>query len=163
MQIRDEEAGDHEGISALITAAFAEAAHRDGNEAALVMSLRAAEALLLSLVAGEDGRLIGHIAASPCRIGASSGYGLIAPVSVLPARQGSGIGARLMRAALRRLEEAGCQGVALVGDPAWYQRFGFAAKDGLTCRGVPSGYVLSRGLACPAPVGALELHPAFNA
>lgn len=162
MQIRDERREDEERISALITAAFLEAPHRDGNEACLVSGLRAAQALLLSLVAEEVGQLIGHIAASPCRIGGQSGYALIAPVSVLPARQGQGIGSALMQAALHRLEAARVPGAALVGDPRYYQRFGFAVRAGLGCAGIPSDYVLSRGLTGAAPVGELDLDPVFS-
>ncbi|WP_112309081.1 GNAT family N-acetyltransferase [Pseudogemmobacter bohemicus] len=163
MQIRDETTGDHGAIAALITLAFREAPHRDGNEAALVGRLRDSDALILSLVAEVAGQIIGHIAASPCGIGGQSGFALIAPVSVLPGFQGKRVGSGLMEAALGRLRDAGYPGAALVGDPGYYGRFGFASRDGLGCAGIPPDYVLSRGLTGSAPAGLLGLHPAFTA
>lgn len=79
-------------------------------------ALRAANELTLSIVAEERGQIIGHVALSPVTITdgqerqAEGWYGL-EPVSVLPHRQGQGIGSRLMAQALRAMQAA-------VGRPA---------------------------------------------
>lgn len=163
MQIRPEQPQDHSAIAALTSEAFRNAPHSGGNEAAIIEALRADQALILSLVAEAAGGagLTGHISASRCRIGTAD-QALIAPVSVLPAHQGQGIGSALIRAALEALRLQGWPGVALVGDPAFYARFGFQARPGLSCEGIPAEYVQSLSLgSAPAPVGPLILHPAF--
>ena len=161
MQIREERPEDHKAIATLTSEAFRSAPHSGGNEAAIIAALRSADALILSLVAEGEGGLLGHISASRCTIGGEA-RALIAPVSVLPAHQGQGIGAALIRAALEALRAAGWQGVALVGDPAFYARFGFQARAGLSCEGIPAEYVQSLSLsAAPAPTGPLTLHEAF--
>ncbi|NPD16191.1 N-acetyltransferase [Xinfangfangia sp. D13-10-4-6] len=162
MRIRDASPEDRAPIMALITRAFLTAPHRDGNEAELFKALEVSGALILSLLAGRGGELIGHLAASLCRIGTEGAFALIAPLSVAPEAQGAGIGAALMREALARLQAQGLQGAALVGDPGYYGRFGFAAQPGLTCAGIPDEFVLSLGFGRPAPIGALQLPAAFG-
>lgn len=51
----------------------------------------------------------------------------LAPLAVLPGRQGWGIGSALVRAALARAKEVGWAAAFVLGDPAYYGRFGFAA------------------------------------
>lgn len=162
MQIRDERAGDAETVAALITEAFATAPHAGGNEAEIVAALREAGALSLSFVADEAGALLGHVAASPAAVGLVSGWACIAPVSVLPTWQGQGIGADLMRAALTGLRAHGFEGAVLVGDPAYYSRFGFRAHPGLTAAGIPDAYVLGLAFGASAPSGEIAFHPAFG-
>lgn len=158
IKIRDERAADAAAISALTTAAFANAPHSDGTEAAIIDALRANEALALSLVAEDDaGAIVGHIAFSPVTITDANGqvvqgwYGL-GPVSVSPARQGEGIGAALIREGLARLQASGANGCVLLGDPAYYARFGFIADAGPTYPGPPPEYF--QALAFPGHVMA---------
>ncbi|MDD3443829.1 MAG: N-acetyltransferase, partial [Zavarzinia sp.] len=113
MQIRDETAGDIPAISRVVTEALRLLAQSTGTEAAIVDRLRAADALTLSLVAEEDGEVIGYLAASAARIGTQDGWGLIGPLAVLPSKHRQGIGSALMAEALRRLR-ATCRGAALV-------------------------------------------------
>lgn len=159
MLIRTENPGDEAAIAALINAAFAAAPHAGGNEAAIVARLRAAGALRLSLVA-EAGGILGHIGASPATVGGEGGWACIAPVSVLPGRQGQGIGSRLMAAALDRLRAGGWKGAVLAGDPGYYGRFGLKARPGLRAEGIPDDYVLGLGFTAE-PVGRIVFHPAF--
>ena len=98
--------------------------------------LRAQGALALSLVAEEEGEVIGYLAVSAARIGTQDGWGLIGPLVVLPSRHRQGIGTALMAEAIRRLR-ATSRGAALVGDPAYYSRFGFRAFLGLSVAGCP--------------------------
>jgi putative acetyltransferase len=124
--IRGATAGDSASIRAVHVAAFPTAA-----EAALVEQLERDGDAVLSLVALEDERIVGHILMSRMT---AEGDGRplravgLAPVAVLPERQGQGIGSRLVRAAVERMREAGEALVFLVGEPAYYRRFGFEAS-----------------------------------
>ena len=131
IQVRSERVVDHEQVFALQTAAFGQS-----DEAELVSALRASTHPQLSLVAELEGELVGHIFFSPVHIESSvavSSCVALGPVGVLPARQGCGVGSALIRAGLDRCAESGWQAVFLVGDPAFYARFGFvlAAPRGL--------------------------------
>ena len=100
MILRAEMPGEAAAIGALITAAFATAAHADGTEAAIMGRLRDSGDLLLSRVAENAGGLLGHIAASPVIIGGVAGWACIAPVSVAPAAKRLGVGTAVMVAAV---------------------------------------------------------------
>ena len=52
-------------------------------------------------------------------------------------------------------------GVGLVGDPAYYGRFGFAARPGLSCEGVPDAYVQALAFEEPPVWKSIVFHPAF--
>lgn len=167
-----EDGGDAGEIRSVTAAAFDGIERSDGREAAIVDALRDADALTLSLVAVRSGWVIGHIAASPVTLdgdstGDSRWFGL-GPLSVSPAHQGEGIGAALMRAALEALDEVeGAAGAVLLGDPSYYDRFGFAAREGLVMDGLPDKYAehfqalrLDGGSGYPHAV--VRYHPAFG-
>ena len=161
MLIRDETPGDVSAIGRIVTEAMRLLPQATGTEAAIVERLRADDALLLSLVAEDDGEVIGHLAASAARIGAQEGWGLIGPLAVLPARHAQGIGSALMAEALRRLRTT-CRGAALVGDPGYYGRFGFRAFPGFGVAGCPPEVVQALPFDGAAPRGELIHHPAFG-
>jgi putative acetyltransferase len=161
MLIRDETANDIPAISKLITEAFLTLAQSTGTEASLVEALRAKGAFELSLVAEERGEVIGHLAASAARIGGEDGWSLIGPLAVLPPRHRQGIGTALMEEALRRLRKTS-RGAALVGDPAYYGRFGFRAFSGLSLPGFPPEVVQALPFDGFEPHGELFCHPAFG-
>ena len=89
---------------------------------------------VISLVAEIDRDVVGHVLFSEVAIarGARRGVGL-APVAVLPRMQGRGIGSRLIGAGLAAAAELGYDFVAVLGEPAYYRRFGFtiASRAGL--------------------------------
>ncbi len=161
MLIRDETPGDIPAIGRVVTEAMRLLPQATGTEAAIVERLRVAGALALSLVAEDEGRVVGYLAASAARIGRQDGWGLIGPLAVWPARQRQGIGSALMAAALGRLWATG-RGAALVGDPAYYRRFGFRAFPGLTVAGCPPEVVQALPFDGSAPQGELIHHPAFG-
>ena len=100
--------------------------------------MRAANALTISLVAEIDGRVVGHIAFSPVTISDDSkGWYGLGPVSVLPEYQKQGIGKILINKGLSMLKESDGQGCVLVGDPAYYKRFGFRNIPNLVYEGIP--------------------------
>lgn len=161
MLIRDETPGDIPAIGRVVTEAMRLLPQATGTEAAIVERLRAAGALTLSLVAEDEGEVIGYLAASAARIGRQEGWGLIGPLAVLPARHRQGIGSALMAEALGWLR-ATSRGAALVGDPAYYGRFGFRAFPGLTVEGCPPEVVQALPFDGSAPQGELIHHPAFG-
>lgn len=101
-------------------------------EARLVDALRISGNLSLSLVAVDELEVIGHVAISPVSLeraaGNVTGLGL-GPVAVLPRRQGEGVGSALIRAALEKCRDLGARFVVVLGEPAYYQRFGFRAAS----------------------------------
>ena len=162
MQIRDEQPGDEDAIRQLVAAAFRDHPHSDQREHFLIDALRASGAMTCALVADENGAPIGHIAFSPVKIGGTSQnwYGL-GPVAVTPARQRSGIGQALVQAGLARLKSTTAAGCVVLGDPAFYTRFGFEARPQLTFAGAPAEYFLSLPFGPAVPAGAVEYHPSF--
>lgn len=161
MIIRNERSADHAAIRRIVTEAFATVPYSRQTEAAIVDALRAAGDMTLSLVA-EDGDPVGHVVFSPAIVGdgrAEGWYG-VGPLAVRPDRQGRGIGTALVRAGLDRLKAAA--GCVLVGDPAFYGRFGFRTDPGLTLPGVPPEVLLALPLAGKFPAGTVRFHPAFG-
>ena len=123
VDVREAVAGDAAAIRDVHLAAFPTALEAD-----LVERLQRDGDALLSLVADEDGRIVGHIFMSRMT---ASGEGRdyravgLAPVAVLPERQKAGIGGRLIRAALAAMAAQGEELVFVLGEPVYYRRFGF--------------------------------------
>lgn len=163
MHIRPERRQDALTISQLTTEAFANAPYSGGNEARIVEALRDADAMTLSLVAEEGDRIVGHIAFSPVQIDGRpvDWYGL-GPVSVAPDRQGQGIGGALIREGLDGLRRIGARGCVLLGDPAYYGRFGFVSDPGLTYMRYASPYLQRLVLAGDPPSGDVTYHAGFG-
>ncbi|MBN9059469.1 GNAT family N-acetyltransferase [Kaistia sp. MMO-174] len=165
MTIRDETTGDQKVIREVIAIAFCSAAHSSQREGDLVDALRAAGALAVSLVAEEDGKVVGHIAFSPVTInGVNEGWYGLGPVAVLPALQGRGLGRALIEAGLERIRSLGAGGCVLLGEPEFYQRFGFRADPRLKLSGPPPEYFMALPLATgrAAPEGEVRYHTAFD-
>ncbi|SHI85015.1 GNAT family N-acetyltransferase [Wenxinia saemankumensis] len=160
--ITDERPADAAAIRALVESAFAGAPYASGNEGRIVDGLRADGDMTFSLVAVQDGVVVGHLAASPARVGTAPGWLAIGPLAVAPALQRQGIGSRLLEAALQRATRAGAPGLVLVGDPGYYGRFGFAAAPGLTYRATDAHHILRRTLAGPAATGEIRFAPALQ-
>jgi putative acetyltransferase len=103
-------------------------------ESRLVDLLRDAGRLSVSLVAVLDDTIVGHVAFSPVTTAAQNiGIGL-APVAVLEAYRRRRIAARLIQLGLATCRDAGFSWAVVLGDPAYYSRFGFrpAPDFGLT-------------------------------
>src|SRR3990172_6498 len=126
MIIRPETLGDHDSIRNILIAAFANHPYSHQTEHLIVEALRADDALTVSLVAEVDGTVVGQIAFSPLSIdGKDCGWLALGPVAVLPSYQRQGIGQALVNEGLKTIRSIGVQGCVLVGDPAFYRRFGF--------------------------------------
>jgi putative acetyltransferase len=126
MLIRREVPEDIDSIRAVTARAFDGMPFSNGSEARLVDELRADPGWIpqLSLVAVVDSAVVGHVVCTRATIAGRPALGL-GPLSVDPPWQGRGVGSALVHAALGgadALEEAA---VVLLGDPAYYHRFGF--------------------------------------
>lgn len=130
MTIRTERKADFTLLYDFVKTAFATAKVSDGTEQDFVNHLRAGAGYLpeLALVAEEDGVIIGHIMLTKMQIDTTQGAHpalLLAPLSVALAWRNKGVGSALVKEALRRAVLLGYEAVFLVGDPAYYSRFGF--------------------------------------
>jgi putative acetyltransferase len=163
MQIRQERPQDAATIRALTDVAFKGMPFSDQTEAKVIDALRSAGALTLSLVATEGGEIVGHVAFSPVKItGETSEWYGLGPVSVWPDRQRTGIGQALIREGLQRLQSMSAGGCVLLGDPAYYSRFGFESDPALYDVGAPPGTFQRLTLNGSQPRGAVSFHPAFD-
>lgn len=122
MAIRYPTASDHEAIDSVVTAAFGRP-----DEARLVARLRADEDVMFELVAEADGEIVGHILFSRLWADRFELYGALAPLAVHPRRHRQGLGSKLVRSGIECAREFGCFGLLVLGDPAYYGRFGFSA------------------------------------
>ena len=126
MFIRPETPEDIDEIDAVVEAAFGRPA-----EAKLVRLLRASDVFVpeLSLVAVEDGAVVGHVMITHATLTSEAGKErrilLLAPLAVRPDRQRDGIGGALVNAGLAAADARGEPLVVLLGHPQYYPRFGF--------------------------------------
>jgi putative acetyltransferase len=145
LAVRPERPADRAAIHALVAGAFPTDA-----EARLVDLLRASARLAVSLVAVDAGEIVGHVAFSPVTVAAGAGGVGLAPLAVAESRRGRGVGGVLVRAGLDACRAAGWRWVVVLGEPAYYGRFGFAAAV---------GFGLDDDYAGGAAFQALELVP----
>ena len=126
MLIRRETPSDHQAVFGVHNAAFATADGTSAHEATLVEDLRAAGDIIapLSLVAELDGHVVGHVLGSLAHIDNRPSVGL-APLGVLPGEQNKGVGSALMHAVLAAADALNLPEAVLLGDAAYYRRFGF--------------------------------------
>jgi putative acetyltransferase len=129
IEIREERPDDIVAVRDLNKRAFGQ-----DQEANIVDALRNNGAALLSLVATVDDRVVGHIMYSPLSVGDINGAAL-GPMAVIPEHQRQGIGSKLVEAGNRKLKDAGCRFIIVVGHADYYPRFGFtpASEHGIKC------------------------------
>jgi len=124
MDIRESGPGDRGAIEALYPEVFPQE-----DLLPLVRALLNEGATVLSLVALIDEAPVGHGIFTRCRIeGGDAPVALLGPVAVLPEMQKRGIGSALIRDGLTRLKTEGAAQVYVLGNPAYYGRFGFAPE-----------------------------------
>ena len=162
MIIREEARQDDDGISALLSAAFERPA-----EAVLVGALREAGDLAFAGVAAIGDEIIGYAAFS--KMTAPFPALGLGPVATSTPHRRAGTASALIRWGLARAESENWRAVFVLGDPAFYQRFGF---DAALARGFVSPYAgphfMGLALGRPRPtlpgkliVGKLDYAPAF--
>lgn len=165
VEYRAERPEDVDGIRNVHSLAFAQ-----GAEAALVDRLRAGGALVVSMVAVEDGEVVAHCAFS--RVGLEAGGGPemfgLGPMGVHPDHQNQGVGSGLIEACLEACRQAEAVAIVCVGHPEYYPRFGFrpAAEFGLTCEfPVPEPFFMAIELepdALDGVAGRVRYSPEFG-
>lgn len=125
---------DRAAIFAVHTAAFARPDGNDVPEASLDNELSDDGSVIhgLSIVATLSDEVVGHVMCSHASVDGQASVGL-GPLGVLPTHQRAGVGQALMHAVLAAADALNAQAVVLLGDPAYYRRFGFvlAATVGL--------------------------------
>ena len=109
----------------------------------------------LAFTAVEGRRLIGTVRLWSVNAGGAQGCLLLGPLAVASDVRSRGVGADLMWRALRTAEKLGYRAVLLVGDPAYYQRFGFSAEMTSALR-MPGPFARERLLACEFVPGTLR-------
>jgi putative acetyltransferase len=162
--IRNEIELDIKAISEVTKAAFDTLPISDHTEQFIIDALRDANVLSVSMVAVSGNQVVGHIALSPVTVsdGSPGWYGL-GPISVLPESQKQGIGKSMMQEGLARLKSLGAKGCILVGDPGYYERFGFRSPPDIFIEGVPQEYVLALPFVESKASGTVAFHDAFAA
>jgi len=164
--VREERDADHAAVYDVLARAFGRRTESD-----LVVALRASAEPRVSLVAVDAGSVIGHVFLSPVAIAEELEHPCsmaLGPLGVAPERQRAGAGSLLVRDALERARRAGHPLVVVLGNPAYYARFGFvrAAPHGLRY-GHPAHepafqvVELAPG-ALAGRRGVVRYHPAFS-
>jgi putative acetyltransferase len=164
MRIRTAHPEDAAGIRVVNISAFGTTAEAD-----LVDALCARAAPNISLVADDDGAIVGHILFTPLTRDADHDLKVmgLAPLAVAAGRQRQGIGTALMHAGLDECWQLGAAAVAVLGHANYYPRFGFvpASKFGLMSQyDVPDDIFMiveGRRGALAGKHGLLRYHPAF--
>jgi putative acetyltransferase len=128
IELRLAEPADYAGVFEVEMAAFGQA-----DEARLVERLRERGEVDFECVARSHGTLVGHILFSPLllsRQGETLRGSALAPLAVRPEWQKKGVGSALVRMGLEFCASLGVDVVVVVGEPAYYSRFGFDAELG---------------------------------
>ena len=121
---------DYKEVAELIRESFSQSEHGYGNEAELVDKIRNEEGYIkdLEIVAFEDGKITGHGLLSEVSIvnQSQSFKGLVlAPLDLLPAYQGKGIGAAILLELEKRAKILDYSFISILGHESYYPRFGY--------------------------------------
>ncbi|MDF3129648.1 N-acetyltransferase [Kiritimatiellaeota bacterium B1221] len=166
--LRPENKSDLEAIDDLLNLAFAFDPHSHQNEGAILQRLRESRKLLLSLVAiDESGELVGQIAFSPVEIDDGSPEGTqnwigLGPMSVNPRLQRMGIGRQLIETGLKEMKSREVSGCVVLGEPGFYERFGFNTYENLILPGALAPFFMARAFNGEVPGGIVHYDPAFS-
>ena len=165
MIVRSESSNDIKAIEDVTLAAFTGLFSDNPTEHLIINGLREAGMLSLSLVAEQDGLVVGHVAFSPVLINKDNiGWYGLGPISVLPELQKQGIGSALIKDGLKKLRAMGAKGCVVEGSPDYYQRFGYKTYPGLTYEFAPEPkYFMALPFYEEIPEGTVEYHKAFYA
>ena len=164
LRVRPEQSEDIVPITRVTELAFRTLPHSEQTEHFIIMALRRAGALSVSLVAERDAQVVGHIAFSPVDIsdGSEHWYGL-GPVAVLPELQHQCIGKTLINSGLSALHALGAAGCVVLGEPSYYGCFGFKSRSECVFDGVPQEYFQSLAFGQHSAAGKVTYHEAFGA
>jgi len=163
--IRAEKERDRDTVHTVNMAAF-----ETPSETYLVEALRQQAQPVVSLVAEENGEIVGHIMFSPISLSDHPNLKVmgLAPVAVAPAHQRKGIGSALVRAGLDQCRQLDFVAVVVLGHPEYYARFGFSPSSqfGIDSEyDVPEEVFMAMELqpeALSRKTGTVRYHPAFS-
>ena len=165
MLIRAEETNDRDSVYAVHASAF-----ETSSEADLVDALREQARPIISLVAEDNGKVVGHIMFSPASLSGHPDVAVmgLAPMAVAPEHQRQGIGSALVRAGLEHCKEMGFVAVIVLGHPTYYPRFGFSpsSRFGIDCEyEVPEEVFMALELepgTLSGKTGTMKYHVVFS-
>ena len=163
--IRLEETKDYAEVRVVNRSAFETRAEAD-----LVDVLRKDAQPVISLVADEDGEIVGHILFSPVRLSGNPDLKImgLGPMSVIPSHQRQGIGTALVRVGLEKCKALEYGAVVVLGHTWFYPRFGFSPSVNY---GIRSAYEVPDEVFMVLEIepgylqgaaGTIKYHPAFN-
>jgi putative acetyltransferase len=160
--VRPETPADYEAIAGVVGAAFVD----EPVVVDVAAAIRASSDYRpeFSLVADDDGAIVGHVMLSGLPIDGERALQL-SPLAVRPDRQRRGIGSALVEAALAAAAEAGERLVCVEGDPRYYSRFGFRVSTELGVEAPPNSPAWAFqaiALAEDHPRGRATYPPAFD-
>lgn len=160
--IKTTEPKDFDQVIKVISLAFKPIPYSNHDEDEIVNRLAQAGDLSVDLVAMAGDLVVGFVAASPVTIAGErcDWYGL-GPVAVLPEYQRQGIGQQLIEKSLKDLVLMDAEGCVVVGEPAYYQRFGFKTSAMIYYPGTPEGYFMSLLFKQNSKKGVVRYHDAF--
>jgi putative acetyltransferase len=165
MLIRSEKEDDRAAAYAVNTSAF-----ETPSEANLVDTLREQLRGIVSIVAEDNGALVGHIMFSPVSLSGHPRLEImgLGPMAVAPEHQRKGIGSALVRAGLEQCKQLGVDAVVVLGHPEFYPRFGFSPSSRF---GIDSEYEVPEQVfmalelqseVLSGKAGRIKYHAAFN-
>ena len=165
MLIRAEKECDRDPVREVNISAF-----ETLSEADLVDALRQQVHPTVSLVAEENGEVVGHIMFSPVSLSGHPDLKVmgLAPMAVKPSHQKKGVGSALVRAGLDQCRRLGFVAAVVLGHPQYYPRFGFSPSSRF---GIDSEYdvpeevfmaIELRPDALSGKRGKVRYHSAFN-
>ena len=165
MLIRAEKENDRDAVYAVNVSAF-----ETPSEANLVDALLEQAQPVVSLVAEDNGEVVGHIMFSPVSLSDYPDLKVmgLAPMAVAPEHQRKGIGSALVRAGLEQCEQLGYAAVVVLGHPEYYPRFGFSPSSRF---GIYSEYEIPEDVfmamelqpgALSGKTGKVKYHAAFS-
>ncbi|WP_319459263.1 N-acetyltransferase [Micromonospora sp. RTP1Z1] len=134
LRLRPEDPADEAPVARVLAAAFARPDVASPPEVGLVEELRHSDAWIpeLAMVAEHGGEVVGYALLTRVRVRSDGGAApalALGPVAVAPHRQRIGHGMAVVQAGLDAATELGERLVVVLGDPAFYQRFGFTRAD----------------------------------
>ena len=125
IQIRHERLADLDAREALLDAAFGETRYRKSSERLREDRLPAEG---LSFIASEGRRVIGTVRLWNVSVGNDKDALLLGPMAVAEDCRSLGLGGAMMRRAIQTVRKLGHDAIVLVGDPEYYERFGFSGE-----------------------------------